>query len=502
MEKNLEDSKRELQRYKDALLEGWEDDFAQVFELAQRYFDAEDYASAITHYTRVTELDAEHASSYNNIGVALSALGKKKDVIDLLLKSLELDKESSIVFSNLFREMMEQKSFKKMIPQVINKPDIYDNSISYIVDYAVDVAIPHKAKYFQIFDDISISRRCDDHERYFWVPYIFEKTEENTLIRAYLIAFHAAILEIKQSLIFKGVEESAIGHYTKIESIKHLVVKDPEDRNKLRLNNAAYMNDPSEGHVFLDLLSHVLKVQVLSNYFSVANGKNTRQPINDSNTYLGSFSTNIDSLPLWVQYGNNGQGCCLIFNSSCFDKEESITPEQMNMQIQPQTETEHTDKEEQVIAQKYCLYRVIYTDSIEALKESEPSIYAPLEKVSKLLSHIDREMKKIHDVNTKEELRRIVINAIDQIRFLFKHTDYAHEHELRTVISSSKSTRSIADEGNRSREIPHLYVAMDKKLLYDEIILGPKVEKPSEVAPYIYYTKKVKAVTKSTIKYQ
>ena len=108
-------------------------------------------------------------------------------------------------------------------------------------------------------------------------------------------------------------------------------------------------------------------------------------------------------------------------------------------------------------------------------------------------------MKKISDLSTQLELRRIVVNAIDQIRFLFKNTDYAHEHELRIVIWSD---RPIADEGERSREIPHLYVEMNKKLTYDEIILGPKAEKPSELSPYIYYTEKVKRVTKSTIKYQ
>ncbi|MCL2842553.1 MAG: DUF2971 domain-containing protein [Oscillospiraceae bacterium] len=499
MEKNLNDSTRELERYKGALQEGWEDDFAQVFELAQRYFAAEDYANAISYYTKVTELNPEHATSYNNIGAALAWLGKKKDVINLYLKSLELDKEDSVVFSNLIRQAMWQKKIPQTVPQMLDKPSRYTWILEHIKEYADAVATPHKAKYFQIFDDMEISDDCDDYEKYFWVKYIFENTKGHTAIRAYLIAFYAVILEIKHSLILKEIEGKSIGHYTRIESIKYLVAKEQGNENRFRLNNAAYMNDPSEGHVFLDLLSHVLKGQVLSNYFSTENETGVRQAIHDSDTYLGSFSTNIDSLPLWVQYGNNGQGCCLVFDSNCFDKEGLVTPEQMKMQTQPLIEVGHTEKEEQAIAPKYCLYQVIYTDSIEALKESEPSIYAPLEKVSKLLTHIDREMKKIHDPGIKEELRRIVVNAVDQIRFLFKNTDYAHEHELRIVISSNQPT---ADAGNRSREIPHLYMEMDKELIYDEIILGPKVEKPSEVAPYIYYTKKAKAVTKSTIKYQ
>jgi len=497
VEKNLVGYKRELQEYMDSLTGDWENEFDKVFNLARKFFHAQEYANSVKYYDKAIALNPDYAPLYNNKAAALSKLGKRRDLISLCLETLKLNENDSIAFSNLFREAEWQKKLKQTIPQIVNKPDTYDYKIRYIVRYADSVATPYKAKYFQVFDDMGICNRCGDYEEYFWVKYIFERTEENTFIRAYLIAFCAAILEIKRNLIFKDLETKPIGHYTRVETIRHLVVKESGDRNKFRLNNVAYMNDPSEGHVFLDILSHVLKDQTLSNYYSLANGKEGRQPINDSDTYLGSFSTNVDSLPLWVQYGNNGQGCCLIFNSSCFDKEEPITPEQIRMQPQPQTEIEYTEKEEKTVAPKYCLYRVIYTDSIEDLKET--TIYAPLEKVSKLLSHIDREMKKVSDSSVREDLRRIVINAIDQIRFLFKNTDYVHEHELRIVISSYDPKE---DEGNRPREIPHMYVEMDKELEYDEIILGPKVEKPSEVAPYVYYTKKVKAVTKSSIKYQ
>jgi len=295
---------------------------------------------------------------------------------------------------------------------------------------------------------------------------------------------------MKRSLIFEGIEEEQVGHYTRIESIKHLVAKEPEEKNKLRLNNVAYMNDPSEGHVFLDLLNN----QILNDYYFTIGEKETRQIMNDSDTYLGSFSTNVDSLPLWVQYGNNGQGCCLIFNRACFDEEEPITPLRMPSQV----EIAHANEEENLASPKYCLYRVIYINSIDDLAKDDP-LLDQLQKVSELLSNIDREMKKTSDTSAKEELRRIVINAIDQVRFLFKNKDFAHEHELRIVTTSYNP---IADEGKRAREIPHLYVVMEKELKYDEIILGPKVEKPSEVAPYIYYTGKVKRVTKSSIKYQ
>jgi len=70
------------------------------------------------------------------------------------------------------------------------------------------------------------------------------------------------------------------------------------------------------------------------------------------------------------------------------------------------------------------------------------------------------------------------------------------------IVTTSFGHELIADDGKRAREIPHLYVMMDKELEYDEIILGPKVEKPSEVVPYIYHTGKVKRITKSSIKYQ
>lgn len=94
---------------------------------------------------------------------------------------------------------------------------------------------------------------------------------------------------------------------------------------------------------------------------------------------------------------------------------------------------------------------------------------------------------------------QFALNILDQIRFLFKSKDYEHEKELRII---KWSNAPISDDGKREREIPHLYVEMEKSLELDEVILGPKVEKPAEIAPYLYYTNKVKKVSKSSIKYQ
>ena len=45
-----------------------------------------------------------------------------------------------------------------------------------------------------------------------------------------------------------------IGHYTKIENLKYLIVPENES-GKLRMSNAEYMNDPSEGKALFDFLS-------------------------------------------------------------------------------------------------------------------------------------------------------------------------------------------------------------------------------------------------------
>ena len=87
MEKNLVGYKRELQEYMDSLTGDWENDFDKVFNLARKLFHAQEYANSVKYYDKAIVLNPDYALLYNNKAVVLSNLGKKKDIIDLYLKS-------------------------------------------------------------------------------------------------------------------------------------------------------------------------------------------------------------------------------------------------------------------------------------------------------------------------------------------------------------------------------------------------------------------------------
>ena len=97
--------------------------------------------------------------------------------------------------------------------------------------------------------------------------------------------------------------------------------------------------------------------------------------------------------------------------------------------------------------------------------------------------------------------KMIIINILDQVRFLFKDKNYEHEKEVR-IVKFESNGRVHFTEDSEDLVIPHVYINFQRDLIADEVILGPKVTNSVEIANYLFYTKKVNKVTKSHIKYQ
>ena len=98
------------------------------------------------------------------------------------------------------------------------------------------------------------------------------------------------------------------------------------------------MNDPSEGKILLEYLN------TMDSSFSSLFYRNEFEV---SSVYLSSFTTAIDNLPMWSQYGNNGKGCCIVFNKNYFDKPKEVHDITENL------------KENESVRQDECvLYRI------------------------------------------------------------------------------------------------------------------------------------------------
>ncbi len=300
-----------------------------------------------------------------------------------------------------------------------------------------------------------------------------EKEENYIKLKIKFLAILYCTLEIKNLLVVPKSNE-LIGHYTKIQNIKYLLSND-EKIGKLRMNDACYMNDPLEGKVLLDFLS--------VNDF-------TREKAS-AKIYLTCFTKAIDELPMWSMYGDDGQGCCLVLNNKYFD----YTDEGISDRLILQSNIDDTN---------YYLYRVCYLSNkskkfdikISKFKNDQSNLEEYIrEWIKKLKVHVE-DLLKIPHKNTRL-VSEIMEFILSQIKYLFKDMSYSHEEELRLIKYSENPKLD-----DSSWIVPQLYVELEKKLEYDQIILGPKVSQVNRIIPYLLHTQKVKNIKQSNIKYR
>ena len=294
-------------------------------------------------------------------------------------------------------------------------------------------------------------------------------------INAEALAVLFYVFLLKQFLAVPQIKTS-IGHYTKLENIKYLV-KPPQEAGKLRLYNSAYMNDPEEGKELLRFLSDK-ELNLLD-----------LCKINDSNIYLSCFTTEIDNLPMWSMYGNDGNGCCLVFKKDFFDFSYDEWSDESLIGLSRLNSSNY-------------LYRVCYLSSsteelsIDRFPQDKPDLISDISNcLARLTFHI-KELQKNQSNRNRNTIDSFLTFALDQIRYLFKDIAYEHEHELRLIKYSENP-----ELDTESWIVPKLYIELPKSLEYQKVILGPKVLHSNQIKPYLFYTKKVKAVEQSEINF-
>lgn len=128
-------------------------------------------------------------------------------------------------------------------------------------------------------------------------------------------------------------------HYTTMDTFFHLIesISESKDKNSFvfRATHLFFMNDPQEFVYGQKVLMEILKDiesekdvpndYCLSNFFERHKEKSIEEwnqtflkSIEEQNEipYAISFSRHEDSLPMWLNYGENGKGICLSFHES------------------------------------------------------------------------------------------------------------------------------------------------------------------------------------------
>ena len=253
------------------------------------------------------------------------------------------------------------------------------------------------------------------------------------------------------------------------------------------------MNDPEEGRTFFELMEDAHDTNVKDSFYK----KNPPYP---SPAYIGSFAMvtpggteSKDKLFLWRTYGKHdveeAAGACLIFKHNGRNFAETCPS---GMGYMPH------DTSQQI--SKPALYRVVYRNDKGDMSE----------ELSKELSQLSESLKQIEAhvlqrANDKEEqLRSLVCELLDSIRFLFKKDHYKEEQEVRII----EARRAEDDETWKSNgvkvdteRIPPRFYLEAGNLHFSEVILGPQARGIREWTRWLKEQDEELTVKKSGIEY-
>lgn len=73
--------------------------------------------------------------------------------------------------------------------------------------------------------------------------------------------------------------------------------------------------------------------------------------------------------------------------------------------------------------------------------------------------------------------------------------------KLRLIVKDNNEERKI-EYREQNNAIPRLYIEMDKPIMFDEVMIGPKVSNVAELATYLNICTNVSRVSKSSIAYR
>lgn len=495
------------------------------------YVEQEKYKEAIEDYNKAIKLDGKKAKYYCNRGDVYSFQGKYEEAIEDYDKAINLDNQNPMLYNGRGNAYYSKGEYEKSIKDYdkaikldnkktwfySNRGNAYYFQGKYeeaIKDYDEAIKLDNQNPiYYQLRGEAyySIDLKKEAYSDYnemiklreesFYKYIIESKIEHKDILEIYRL--YSKVMNLKHMLQFTC--NNNLAHYTKMQNIQFLIKpKKVYERGKLRLNNASYMNDPTEGTIFLDLLKkdYVCQLIVDKLYNNDKVDKNVKQLVSGSHVFLVSFSQSIDeSLPMWVQYSNDGTGCCIVLGTSNFDLEEKDSFNYTNIwdlsgdkgdrfdnksNIQMPIVEKRSDKDDN----KYSLYKIKY---VEDNNIDEERINNSIKEIADCLKNF-----KVEDID--DSVKGILQDILDQVRFLFKDKTYEHEREVRVVKFQSGEDVEYTD-AKEGYVVPHTYINLEKELDINEVILGPKAENPIHIANYLNYCG-IKKVYKSKIKYQ
>lgn len=342
---------------------------------------------------------------------------------------------------------------------------------------------------------------------------LINSLEEGCDIEPFVKAY-CMVQTIKFQLSLKDLSKDDFGHYTSGEVLQILLKQNSDneessdnkessdseeswDNQKLysikgrtRLGNVKYMNDPEEG-------------SVLDRYLKLRRSNNFEVSLKPSPWFLMSLTTAIDDLTMWSQYGARAEGVCLVFKPDSFKVVKSMAESEWMKEKNIQELKNDIDS-----TKKDLLYRICYLDKqslingrLKAVKKENNKMLngAEIKIINdclKIIKSLVRAIKK----NTL--LYSAVEECLEEIRYLFKISDYSYESELRILRYADLTPDNKEIKIDNSGPVAKLYLERDMPIQLEQVIFGPKFSNPEHVTPLLHLLDKNIELKLSNIKFK
>ncbi|MFC4930894.1 tetratricopeptide repeat protein [Massilia sp. GCM10023247] len=293
-------------------------------------------------------------------------------------------------------------------------------------------------------------------------------------------------------------EPVTLAHFTTWSAIESLLSLEPgkDGRNCLRQYLVDYMNDPSEGRRLLNFCelessaefpdaraaSELLRELFDTQYFGSFARHNSTAHLLPS-VFTVSLTQESDRLDLWRAYGRDGEGYCLVLPIP--DRERSVVHvrnrDSSKVFLPEQSATDEEDAEGQllgkIVVEPPLLYWIKYQDEdvVELLEE----LMEPLSAVLELQAAVSPPVW--------DRIASCATAILLELLYLFKDEQYSTEKEARALTVMRLDNPKIRID---ERKPGCLYCETPAFLFgapQSEVILGPKVDKPTAALWNIRY---------------
>lgn len=402
----------------------------------------------------------------------------------LLISSLEEEKDKT---EDRFNILLSELSNVKIKPKTDPKTDLIVTIIDQIFSSSDNFSSFTNNK-SQIMSKL-LSKFGDivslGETKYSVLMNLINSLEEKGYDIEPLVKAYCMVQTIKFQLSLKDLSKEDFGHYTSGEVLQILLKQSSDneessDNQKLysikgrtRLGNVKYMNDPEEG-------------SVLDRYLELRRSNNFEVSLKPSPWFLMSLTTAIDDLAMWSQYGARAEGVCLVFKPDSFKVVKSMAESEWMKKKNIQELKNDIDS-----TKKDLLYRICYLDeksfnngSLKAVKKDNNKMLNGAER--KIINSCLKIIKLlVRDIKENTLLYSAVEECLEEIRYLFKVSDYSYESELRILRYADLTPDNKEIKIDNSGPVAKLYLERDMPVQLKQVIFGPKFSNPEHVTPLL-----------------